>query len=146
MFPGLPHLIIGLNYHKLLVVFFSESTVLSTFFDGFPSIVADVTVLAKGITISLRRLWNLQIFRHRTHVPIPNGPPCFYLVPCTRSSFALKTCVQQCLTSARTLGIFVTRDRKYQTCLIFGLHVTNDKTTPYVARTLGDFVNQTCHE
>ena len=63
-----------------------------------------------------------------------------------RSSFALKACVQQCVTSARTLGIFVTRDRKYQTRLIFDLYVTNDKITAYVARTLGDFVDQTCHE
>jgi hypothetical protein len=35
---------------------------------------------------------------------------------------------------------FVTNDEKYQTCLIFGLHVTNDKNAVNVAGTRGNFV------
>jgi hypothetical protein len=41
---------------------------------------------------------------------------------------------------------FVTNDEKYQTCLIFGLHVTNDENAINVARTRGNFVDPTCHE
>jgi hypothetical protein len=41
---------------------------------------------------------------------------------------------------------FVTKDEKYQTCLLFGLHVTNDENAVNVARTRGNFVDPTCHE
>ena len=40
----------------------------------------------------------------------------------------------------RTREFFVTNDKKYQTCLIFGLHVTNDENAVNVARTRGYFV------
>ena len=43
-------------------------------------------------------------------------------------------------------NFFVTNDEKYQTCLIFGLHVTNDENAVNVARTRGNFVDPTCHE
>ena len=46
----------------------------------------------------------------------------------------------------RTREFFVTNDEKYQTCLIFGLHVTNDENAVNVARTRGNFVDPTCHE
>jgi hypothetical protein len=36
---------------------------------------------------------------------------------------------------------FVTNDEKYQKCLIFGLHVTNDENAVNVARTRGNFVD-----
>jgi hypothetical protein len=36
-------------------------------------------------------------------------------------------------------NFFVTNDEKYQTCLIFGLHVTNDENAVNVARTRGHF-------
>jgi hypothetical protein len=45
----------------------------------------------------------------------------------------------------RTREFFVTNDEKYQTCLIFGLHVTNDENAVNVARTRGNFVDPTCH-
>ena len=35
---------------------------------------------------------------------------------------------------------------KYQTCLIFGLHVTNDENGVNVVRTRENFVDPTCHE
>jgi hypothetical protein len=41
---------------------------------------------------------------------------------------------------------YVKNDEKYQTCLIFGLHVTNDENAVNVARTRGNFVDPTCHE
>jgi hypothetical protein len=34
----------------------------------------------------------------------------------------------------RTREFFVTNDEKYQTCLIFGLHVTNDENAVNVTR------------
>ena len=37
----------------------------------------------------------------------------------------------------RTREFFVTNDEKYQTCLIFGLHVTNDENAVNIARTRG---------
>jgi hypothetical protein len=43
-------------------------------------------------------------------------------------------------------NFFVTNDEKYQTGLIFGLHVTNDENAVNVARTRGNFVDPTCHE
>jgi hypothetical protein len=43
----------------------------------------------------------------------------------------------------RTREFFVTNDEKYQTCLIFGLHVTNDENAVNVARTRGNFVDPT---
>ena len=46
----------------------------------------------------------------------------------------------------RTREFFVTNDEKYQTCLIFGLHVTNDENAVNVARTRGNFVDPTSHE
>ena len=46
----------------------------------------------------------------------------------------------------RTREFFVTNDEKYQTCLIFGLHVTNDENAVNVARTRGNFVDPACHE
>ena len=46
----------------------------------------------------------------------------------------------------RTREFFVTNDEKYQTCLIFGSHVTNDENAVNVARTRGYFVDPTCHE
>ena len=48
--------------------------------------------------------------------------------------------------SAAHENFFVTNDEKYQTCLIFGLHVTNDENAVNVARTRGNFVDPTCHE
>jgi hypothetical protein len=39
-----------------------------------------------------------------------------------------------------------TNNEKYQTCLIFGLHVTNDENAVNVARTRGNVVDPTCHE
>ena len=48
--------------------------------------------------------------------------------------------------SPHTRIFFVTNDEKYQTCLIFGLHVTNDENAVNVARTRGNFVDPTCHE
>jgi hypothetical protein len=41
---------------------------------------------------------------------------------------------------------FVTNDEKYQTCLILGLHVTNDENAVNVDRTRGNFVYPTCNE
>jgi hypothetical protein len=46
----------------------------------------------------------------------------------------------------RTREFFVTNDEKYQTCLTFGLHVTNDENAVNVARTRGNFVDPTCHK
>jgi hypothetical protein len=51
-----------------------------------------------------------------------------------------------CRLLAAHVNFFVTNDEKYQTCLIFGLHVTNDENAVNVARTRGNFVNPTCHE
>ena len=63
-----------------------------------------------------------------------------------RGSFSLKLQCVKCVLAARTLGNFVARDRKYQTRLMFGLDVTNDKNTANVTRTPGNFADQTCHE
>ena len=51
-----------------------------------------------------------------------------------------------CRLLAAHENFFVTNDEKYQTCLIFGLHVTNDENAVNVARTRGNFVDPTCHE
>jgi hypothetical protein len=51
-----------------------------------------------------------------------------------------------CRLLAAHENFFVTNDEKYQTCLIFGLHVTNDENAVNVARTRGNFVHPTCHE
>ena len=51
-----------------------------------------------------------------------------------------------CRLLAAQEKFFVTNDEKYQTCLIFGLHVTNDENAVNVARTPGNFVDPTCHE
>jgi hypothetical protein len=51
-----------------------------------------------------------------------------------------------CRLLAAHENFFVTNDEKYQTCLIFGLHVTNDQNAVNVARTRGNFVYPTCHE
>jgi hypothetical protein len=40
-----------------------------------------------------------------------------------------------CRLLAAHENFFVTNDEKYQTCLIFGLHVTNDQNAVNVART-----------
>ena len=56
---------------------------------------------------------------------------------CSRLNFAF---------AIRTSGCFVIRDKKYQTCLIFGLSVTSDKNTVKFPRTLGNFVDLTCYE
>ena len=48
--------------------------------------------------------------------------------------------------SRRKREFFVTNDEKYQTCLIFGLHVTNDENAVNVARTRRNFVDPSCHE
>ena len=47
-----------------------------------------------------------------------------------------------CRLLAAHENFFVTNDEKYQTCLIFGLHVTNDENAVNVARTRGNFVDQ----
>ena len=52
----------------------------------------------------------------------------------------------RCRLLAAHENFFVTNDEKYQTCLIFGLHVTNDENAVNVARTRGHFVDPTCHE
>ena len=46
-----------------------------------------------------------------------------------------------CRLVAAHEDFFVTNDEKYQTCLIFGLHVTNDENAVNVARTRGNFVD-----
>jgi hypothetical protein len=51
-----------------------------------------------------------------------------------------------CRLPAAPDNFFVTNDEKYQTCLIFGLHVTNDENAVNVASTRGNFVDSTCHE
>ena len=51
-----------------------------------------------------------------------------------------------CRLLAAHENFFVTNDEKYQTRLIFGLHVTNDENAVKVARTRGNFVDPTCHE
>ena len=51
-----------------------------------------------------------------------------------------------CRLVAAHEDISVTNDEKYQTCLIFGLHVTNDENAVNIARTRGNFVDPTCHE
>ena len=51
-----------------------------------------------------------------------------------------------CRLLAAHENFFVTNDEKYQTYLIFGLHVTNDENAVNVARTRGNFVDPTCHE
>mgnify|MGYP001798878557 CR=1 FL=1 len=56
---------------------------------------------------------------------------------CSRLNFAF---------ALHTHRFFVIRDKKYQTCLIFGLPVTSDKNTVKVPRTLGKFVDPTCYE
>ena len=54
---------------------------------------------------------------------------------------ALLCCQKLRRAVCRTLGIFVTNDRKYQTCLIFVVHDTSDKNPEYFPRTLG-FLSQ----
>jgi hypothetical protein len=51
-----------------------------------------------------------------------------------------------CRLLAQHENFFVTNDEKYQTCLIFGLHVTNEENAVNVARRRGNFVDPTCHE
>ena len=49
-----------------------------------------------------------------------------------------------CSLLATNESFSVTNDENYQTCLIFGLRVTNDENAVSVARTY--FVDVTCHE
>jgi hypothetical protein len=51
-----------------------------------------------------------------------------------------------CRLLAAHENFFGTNDEKYQTRLIFGLHVTNDENAVNVARTRRNFVDPTCHE
>ena len=66
-----------------------------------------------------------------------NNTHAYPLIFCSRLNFAF---------ALRTRGFFVIRDKKYQTCLIFGLSVTSDKNTVKIPRTLGNFVDPTCYE
>jgi hypothetical protein len=54
--------------------------------------------------------------------------------------------MRACRLLAAHEKVFVTNDEKYQTCLKFGLHVTNDDNAVNVARTRGNFVDPICHE
>ena len=64
-----------------------------------------------------------------------------YSASCTHAHIVLFK--RTCRLVAAHEDFFVTNDEKYQTCLIFGLHVTNDEN---VARTRGNVVDPTCHE
>ena len=67
-----------------------------------------------------------------------------YSASCTHAHIVLFK--RTCRLLAANEDFFVTNDEKYQTCLIFGLHVTNDENAVNVARTRGNFVDPTCHE
>ena len=68
----------------------------------------------------------------------------FNSASCTHAQFFLFR--RACRLLAAHENFFVTNDEKYQTCLIFGLHVTNDVNAVNVARTRGNFVDPTCHK
>ena len=61
-----------------------------------------------------------------------------YFASCTHAHIVLFK--RTCRLVAAHEDFFVTNDKKYQTCLIFGLHVTNDENAVNVARTRGNFV------
>jgi hypothetical protein len=79
------------------------------------------------------------------HVPnlIVSSPPHTTKFPRVRAIFPIQARLS---FARRTREFFVTNDEKYQTCLIFGLHVTNEENAVNVARTRGNFVDPTCHE
>jgi hypothetical protein len=65
----------------------------------------------------------------------------FYSESCTHAQILLFR--RACRLLAAHVNFFVTNDEKYQTCLIFGLQVTNDENAVNVARTRGNFVDPT---
>ena len=67
-----------------------------------------------------------------------------YSASCTHAHIVLFK--RTCRLVAAHEDFFVANDEKYQTCLIFGLHVANDENAVNVARTRGNFVDPTCHE
>ena len=67
-----------------------------------------------------------------------------YSASCTHVHIVLFK--RTCRLVAAHEDFFVTNEEKYQTCLIFGLHVTNDENAVNAARTRGNFVDPTCHE
>ena len=67
-----------------------------------------------------------------------------YSASCTHAHIVLFK--RTCRLVAAHEDFFVTNDEKYQTCLIFGLHVTNDENAINVARTRENFLDPTCYE
>ena len=82
--------------------------------------------------------------KNKTRARDFDPPFVFNSASCTHAQIFLFK--RACRLLAAHENFFVTNDEKYQTCLIFGLHVTNDENAVNVACTRGNFVDPTCHE